>query len=175
MYTANMPKLLHDRSNFVMVYLTINGPPMYSNRGEPGNPISPSIFHRAWASVCFRPPHVRAELREQGHWDPFAWTWREQRTLSESQLYNKDLRGGATALPLHTTHERFWKYLWTLYPADVYNDFHIVQWAIECPVCSEEVVGYASDPQWNGRYIYHRENCCISSERSRSSQRRVHF
>ncbi len=175
MYTADMPEILHDKSNFVMLYLTISGPPMYSDRSASGILISAGVFHRAWASACFRPPHVRAELRAQGRWDPFAWAFREQRTLSESQLYNTDLRDVATALPLHTTHKLFWKYLWTLYSAEVCNDYHIVQWVIECPVCSEEVVGYASDPQWNGRYIYHRENCCVASERSRSSQRRVNF
>lgn len=166
--------IVHDKSNFVMLYLTISGPPFFTPR-EPGRSFSTGDFHRAWGSVTFRPPHVRAELREEGRWDPFEFPFKAQRTLSEAQVYNTDLRDVAFAIPLRTTNEAFWKYLRTLYSVRVCSTHYVVQWAIECPVCGEEVVGYASDPLWNGRYLYHRENDCISGGESRRAQRSVHL
>lgn len=155
-----------DMSDFIMLYATITGPPFFTPRREPGAPPSTAEFHRAWASVTYRPESVRATRRDQGRWDPLAREFHAQRTLSEAQVYDTDLRAVAVAVPRRWTHGRFWKFVRTLYSAEVCSANCVLQWVVECPVCGEEVAGYASDPLWNGRYMYHQENCCIASEQS---------
>ncbi|KJA14299.1 hypothetical protein HYPSUDRAFT_220556 [Hypholoma sublateritium FD-334 SS-4] len=159
-----------DRSEFIMLYLTITGPPFFTNRCTPGTPPSPAEFHRAWASVKYRPESVREKRRNQGRWDPLAQEFQEQRTLSDAEVYDTDLRNVAVAVPLRWTHDRFWKFVRTMYSSEVCSENHVVEWVVECPVCAEEVAGYASDPIWNGRYIYHQENCCLASEQSRRAR-----
>ncbi|KJA14029.1 hypothetical protein HYPSUDRAFT_209051 [Hypholoma sublateritium FD-334 SS-4] len=173
LYTADMPPV-PDATACVMLYLTIGGPPFYTPRA-PGRAFSPGAFHRAWASVTFRPAHERAALRAAGRWDPFAQALAARRTLSEGQVHDTDLRGVAVAVPLRMDHEAFWRYLRTLYSDRVCSAHYVLQWALECPVCGDEVVGYASDPLWRGRYIYHRENDCIAGGESRRAQRSVHL
>ena len=152
-----------DKSDFVMLYLMIGGPPFFTKR-QASLPPSSLEINRAWSSMTYRAPEVRKKRRHMGLWNPLVSEFQKTRILSDVEVYNTDLRGVAAAVPLRWTQTTFWDYLRSLYPPQMLSENYVAKWTIECSVCGEEVDGYTSDPLWKGRYIHHKENNCIASE-----------
>ncbi len=61
---------------------------------------------------------------------------------------------------LDLTQEDFWKAIHRLYPSDTGNPYSISEWAMVCPKCGKEVIGYPSDSLWSERYLTHRRDAC---------------
>lgn len=49
--------------------------------------------------------------------------------------------------------------LQVLAPPDVPMGFHVAEWILTCPYCSEDVIGYSFDQVWNERFIRHIFEC----------------
>ena len=63
-------------------------------------------------------------------------------------------------LPLALTQAEFWKIVLSLFPSNVGGVYRVLEWAIACPTCAQEVVGQASDALWSMRYTDHRKSLC---------------
>ncbi|KJA16352.1 hypothetical protein HYPSUDRAFT_47458 [Hypholoma sublateritium FD-334 SS-4] len=155
------PLAVRPNSDFVVVYLSIVGPPLVFKKQD-GREHEPGQISRARLSAAWHRPDVRAalwshpETRRQLLDSVFAPP--EPMSFEEAnKVLLNDIR---LPLRLELTQEEFRKGLSLLYPSQAGSVYHISEWAIACPKCGEEVVGYATDALWNERYLNHRKNMC---------------
>lgn len=155
------PLAVRPDSDFVVVYLSVAGPPLFFNK-QNGREYEPGRISRAQLSAAWQRPSVRAVL----------WSHPEMRRQLLVSLFKPPgpttfeeankvmLNNICLPLRLELKQEEFWKGVGQLYPSHAGSVYHITEWAIACPKCGKEVMGYASDALWSGRYWNHRRNLC---------------
>lgn len=133
-----------------------------------GGALHPAQVLRVVHSTRWHPPKVRAAL----------WSSPETRRkvfedwakapppLSFAEACKVDLRHISTAVLPEMPQENFWQGMRRFYPCKDDIKCHISEWAMGCPNCDEEVVGYATDTHWSERYLHHRANVCGKSHLS---------
>lgn len=148
-------------SDYVMLYVTLAVKPPSLKKQE-GGEMAPFQIIRVRQSAQWYPASVRAALWSSpgtrrkvfdDHAKPTA-------PMSFEEACKIDLRHISTTVLPELPQEKFWTGMRRMYPWQGDIQCHLSEWAMGCPNCEKEVIGYATDTHWSERYLHHRANLC---------------
>ncbi|KJA15979.1 hypothetical protein HYPSUDRAFT_207393 [Hypholoma sublateritium FD-334 SS-4] len=154
---------------FVLVYLSIAGPPLSFHHQVGWQPNVAAWVGRAQLSAAWQCPSVRAVLwgNLQTRKQLFHSCCRPPEPMSFEDSKKVMLNDVRLILRQELTQDEFWKMVRTLYPDAPGSPYHVSEWAIGCATCGKEVLGYASDTLWIERYLSHRKHACVKTPEGR--------
>ncbi len=154
-------RLLKDpKIPYVVLYISLGGPPFTFKSNSFGR--HPHQITRAQLSANWLTPSQRAAIwadskkREQEIISLLA----PKEPMTSEQAAKVALNNIRLPVPLGLTQAGFWTAILSLYPSDVPGPYRVLEWAMACPACGQEVVGFAKDALWCMRYLDHRKSLC---------------
>ncbi|KJA15980.1 hypothetical protein HYPSUDRAFT_207394 [Hypholoma sublateritium FD-334 SS-4] len=163
-------KCIADREfPFVVVYLSIAGPPLSIQNQIGWKPNLAAWLDRARLSAAWQHPSVRDVLwgNRQTRLELFRSFCRPPEPISFEDCRKVMLNDVRLLLRHELTQDEFWRIVRGLYPDAPDNLYHVSEWAIGCATCGKEVQGYANDTLWIERYLTHRKNACVKTPEGR--------
>ena len=148
------------KSPYAVLYLSIGGPPLTFK--SDGLERHPNRIARVRLSAGWLSPSQRSVIwadpkkRQQ----ELISLFEPKEPMTPEQASKVALNNIRLPLPLALTQAAFWKIVLSLYPSNVGGAYRVLEWAIACRTCGQEVVGQASDALWCMRYTDHRKSLC---------------